>query len=215
MMRHVELPDLDFEKGAAGMQPGHDALALARTVDLAPGMRVLDLGTGQGVIALMLAARERVHVLGVDRERDTVAIAERNAAANAFLLKGSVRWMVGDVRQLPLRRAQFDLVVMNPPYHRAGEGRLPPEPLRAVARHELHGLLEDWVRAAAASLRAGGTLACVHLPRRCDELVRLLEETGYGEIRADLPNATNGAPPAWCIVQARLARVFESATTSR
>jgi tRNA1(Val) A37 N6-methylase TrmN6 len=204
------LPDLDFEKGASGMPPGHDALALARAVNLTPGMRILDLGTGQGVIALMLAARERVCVTGVERELGVMAIARRNGVRNASLLRGSVRWVVADVRALPWVRAEFDLVVMNPPYYRPREGRLSPNPARAAARHEVHGALGDWVRAAAMSLRPGGQAVCVHLPRRCAEIVGLLETAGFEDIVVNPAETLDQGSPAWSIIQARLAMAIHT-----
>lgn len=208
------LPDLDFEKGAAGMPPGHDALALARAVNLTPGMRVLDLGTGQGVIALMLAARERVCVTGVEREPGVIAIARRNGVRNASLLRGSVRWVVADARALPWGRAGFDLAVMNPPYYRPREGRLSPDRARAAARHEVHGSLGDWVCAAAMSLRPGGQAACVHLPRRCAEIAGLLEAWGFEDIVVKPAETLDQGSPAWSIIQARLVKERERATTS-
>lgn len=199
------LPDLRFEKNAPGMALGHDALALARVVALRPGMRVLDLGTGQGVILLMLAARERIEGVGLERAPSSLEAARRNAARNATRLRGSVRWIRADLRCLPWPdgKADFDLVVINPPYCRAGEGRLPPDPHRAAARHELFGTLNEWVHAAAHSLRPGGMLMSVLRPDRQNELLSSLRNHAFRATQTrTIATAEACAKPQWVVLEA-------------
>ena len=201
------LSDLDFASGP-GLAPGHDALLLARWVALRPGERVLDLGTGQGIIALMLAARERVCVVGLEREAEVLAVARRNEARNRTLLKGAVCWVRGDLRHLPwgsgkrdIEGRPFDLVVLNPPYRVARSGRLPEDGARAAARFELHGSLGDWVAASAASLRPGGRVAGVHLPEREEEVCAALRQAGFDAVRGESVKPEGGQGRGWILVE--------------
>lgn len=200
------LPDLEFAASSGGaMAPGHDAFALARVVELRAGERVLDLGTGVGTIALMLAAREAVEVVGLERDRGALAAADSNARRNAARLRGAVHWLGADLRQLPwlAEGRHFDLVVMNPPYYRRGEGRVPDGASRAGARHEIHGTLSDWIRAARLSLRPGGRLACVHRPARMNDLSRCLREQEFGHMRMlEIAIASEPDMPKWIVAQA-------------
>ncbi|MFP4379454.1 MAG: tRNA1(Val) (adenine(37)-N6)-methyltransferase [Candidatus Sumerlaeia bacterium] len=210
------LPDLDFEKGAKGQAPGHDALLLARVVELTPGQRILDMGCGQGGIALMLAAREKVRVTGVDISKAAIQTARKNHASNASVLKGEIEWLRMDVRDLcfDARKGGFDLVVMNPPWFEEGAGRLPPDRDRAIARHELAGKLHDWFRCAAAALREGGRLCCVHIPERRNAIVGQIEQHGFCDIEVEEYGLAAEQKSKWLIVQARLVSSRERPTAS-
>lgn len=208
----LALPDLDFASGP-GLAPGHDALLLARWVALFPAERVLDLGTGQGIIALMLAAREKVWVTGLEREAEVLAVARRNEARNRKLLKGAVCWVRGDLRHLPwgsgkrgIEGRPFDLVVLNPPYREAQSGRLPKDAARASARFEMHGSLRDWVAAAAVSVRPGGRIACVHLPEREEEVRAALRQAGFGAVRGESVKPEGGQGRGWILVEGILGK---------
>jgi tRNA1Val (adenine37-N6)-methyltransferase len=157
-----------------------DSLLLAEFVTLAPGDRIVDLGTGSGVIALCLAFREKVQVVGVEIESSLVVLAEKNLSRNAGRLKGQVRLIEGDIRQIDavLPRGKFDIVVCNPPYYQRGVGRLPPDKGRAQARHEIKVRLDEIVAAAAQLLRRGGRLYLIHISSRLGEVFGACAETG-------------------------------------
>ncbi|MBN1868240.1 methyltransferase [Candidatus Sumerlaeota bacterium] len=206
------LPDLDFETGSPGMAPGHDSLALARYARVAARERVLDLGTGQGIVALMLAARETVHVIGVEREKRVLAAAQRNARRNAERLQGRVTWLCADLRSLSRNRDTmaptetegfFDLATMNPPFMRVGEGRISPDSARAAARQETHGVLVDWIEAAARALRRGGRLALIQRIARGDETLAALAEAGFSIVDRVRLSDTPGRKPGWLLATAR------------
>ena len=100
----------------------------------------LDVGTGSGVIALLLA-NQGLPCDGVDVRPDAIHLAKTSAADSGL----GVRFSAGDVRKLSPQG--HDLAVANPPYFPQGSGVLPPQEDRAIARHELHGSLAEIVEA--------------------------------------------------------------------
>lgn len=150
-----------------------DPVLLAGFIPSVRGCRVLDLGTGNGIIPLLLAARgEALSIAGIELHREMAERAGRTVEMNG--LQASVRIVAGDIRDLPcagLGAAAFDVVTANPPYRRPGTGRTAPGDERGMARHELAGGLVDFLRAAETMLGNGGRFYIVCLAERLAELL--------------------------------------------
>ena len=147
--------------------PGTDSFLLSAFPKLKPGLRVCDLGSGTGLLGLLLLQRQpELTVTGVELLRPAAALAERTAAANG--LEGRLTVQVGDLRQIRelLPPASFDLAVCNPPYYPPSSGRLPASEAMQTARTELDCTLEEICAAAAYLLPWGGRLCLVHKPER-------------------------------------------------
>ncbi len=152
-----------------------DAVFLAAAVPAQDGDRVLDLGTGVGSAALCLAFRvPGCWIVGIDRRADVIALARSNAARAGFAAR--VSFVPGDVAA-PAAGAPFDHVMANPPYFRAGQGRVSPDPARAAARTEAGATLADWIVTALAAARVGGSITFIHLAERLDELLEGLSRS--------------------------------------
>lgn len=156
-----------------------DALLLADFVAPEKNARVIDLGAGNGVVALILAARDpSLKLTGLEIQPAMAHRAARGAALNG--LSERVAIVEGDVRAA--RRlfpaAGFDVVVSNPPYRRAASGRTNPDPEKRVARHEIAAALADFVRAGAHLLRRGGRMAVVYPAARAVDLLYQMREGG-------------------------------------
>lgn len=128
----------------------------------------LDVGTGSGVIALLLA-RLGIRGEGIDVLPEWIALARQSAARSGLCLN----FRVQDIRH----RADVprELVLCNPPYGRVGAGPLPSDATRAAARHELHGALGEIVPALA---RAGARVALIVPASRGPEAAALLGRAG-------------------------------------
>jgi tRNA1Val (adenine37-N6)-methyltransferase len=140
-----------------------DAVLLAGLTDLRTGGRVMDLGTGCGIVSLILACRfPHCSLVGVESQPALAALAERNVLLNG--LTGHVEIMADEMQNLPQRFPGecFEVVVSNPPYRPLGSGRLNPEAERAIARHELHGSLELVAQSANYLLPTKGRLALIY-----------------------------------------------------
>ncbi len=146
-----------------------DALLLADFVTVRPGDVVVDLGTGCGVISLILLfSRPVARVLALEIQGELCRQAVRNAEINGFSDRMAV--IRGDLRSLPFRSSWADAVVCNPPYRKAGSGRVNPDSQRAVARHELAGGLRDVARSASMLLKPMGRVAIVYPAERLADL---------------------------------------------
>jgi tRNA1Val (adenine37-N6)-methyltransferase len=149
-----------------------DALLLAHFVILKEGEDCIDLGTGSGVVALILACRRsRGRILGIDIQEEFVAMAKRSVEMNR--LAGHVEIRRGDVRHPETICApfSFDAAVFNPPYRRLRSGRTNPNPAKAAARHEIEGTAADFLTAAAHALRDGGRAYTIYPARWMVEMV--------------------------------------------
>jgi tRNA1Val (adenine37-N6)-methyltransferase len=140
-----------------------DAVILANHVRPRPTDLVMDLGTGCGIIPLIIGFRHPgVKLYGVEIQPDLAHIARSNTAANQ--LDNRIEILSVDMRALRLSTLSgpVDMVVSNPPFYRVATGRINPDSQRAIARHEIKITLEDLLKAAARVLRTAGKFACIY-----------------------------------------------------
>jgi len=149
-----------------------DAVLAAHFAVAKPGQQALDLGGGCGVIGLILAHRSPdITVRSLEVQQDLADLAEANGRDNGFgdrfgVIRGDVRAIAGLVAP-----EAFDLVVCNPPYRRKESGRINRDDQAARARHELHGGIDDFVRAAAFAVKNRGRVVFVYPARRSNTVL--------------------------------------------
>ena len=171
-----------------------DSLLLARFAELRGRERIVDLGAGNGVVALALAAlNPGVAVTGVELQEAMVERAQRGAALND--LGERVRMVRGDVREVEkdFSAGGFDVTVCNPPYRPRRSGRVNPDRERLLARHEVEGGLSDFLRAGAHLLRHRGRMCLVYPSERAVELFSVMRKHGLEPRRARFVHSFIGA----------------------
>lgn len=159
-----------------------DAVLLAHAASLAaasqkPAARILDLGTGCGIIPLLLAARlPDARIFGVEIQPALAGLARENVAENR--LAERVRILHRDLRELTHADVggPVDVVAANPPYRPPGTGRRCPDGERDAARCEVHAGLADVLAAARRMLDPGGRFWIVFPAERCAELMDRMRE---------------------------------------
>ena len=154
---------------------GMDAVLLSGFARVRPGETALDLGTGTGIIPILLRGKtEGRHFTGLEIQEESADMARRSVAFNH--LEQDISIITGDIKEAAeiFGAASFDVVTSNPPYMTGDHGLVNPQLPKAIARHELLCSLEDVVRAAARVVRPGGRFYLVHRPFRLAEILTLL-----------------------------------------
>lgn len=184
-----------------------DAVLLADFACPKAGDRVLDLGTGCGVVALLMAVRQpECSITGLEIQPALADRARRSVDLNR--LHNRVRIIVGDLRNISsfFVRPDFDLVVFNPPFFRAGEG-LPSQDIeKLIARHEVKATLADFVSAAAGVLVRGGRMAGILRVDRLPEFIELSREQKLRVSRLRFVHPRAGEDANLVLVEAKKGR---------
>lgn len=187
---------LSVRQSRSGYRFSIDAILLASALKPKSGQTVVDLGTGCGIIPLILAYRHPdIRLYGVEIQTDLVELARANAAQNR--MTDRIHIVPGDIRRLTTGQVEgpVDLVVCNPPYHRSQSGRLNPNPQRAIARHEIHLNLEQLLASVRRILRTGGRFATIFPAERMVDLFSGMRGAGIEpkQMRAIYSRRTEGA----------------------
>lgn len=154
---------------------GMDAVLLSGFAKAKQGSRVLDLGTGTGIIPILMEAKTQAeHLTGLEIQEESADMARRSVAING--LEEKINIVIGDIKEAGqiFGGASFDVVTCNPPYMIGEHGITNPDAPKAIARHEILCTLEDVVSQAAKVLRPGGNFYMVHRPFRLSEIMVLL-----------------------------------------
>jgi tRNA1(Val) A37 N6-methylase TrmN6 len=188
-----------------GYRHSLDPFLLASFVQVKPSdRRVVDLGTGSGIIALLLALRcADITVTGVELQESLADLARQNVTLNDLDAKLVI--LNKDIRKAAewAFPQTVDLVVSNPPYRGAGTGYSSPDPGRAAARHELAGGLEDFVAAAAWLLKNGGRFSLIFLAERLTDLLTTLRQKNLEPKRLRMVHSRVGDPARLVLVEGR------------
>ena len=154
---------------------GMDAVLLSGFAQVKPGEQALDLGTGTGIIPILLSAKtEGKHFTGLEIQEEMASMAGRSVVLNH--LEGKIDIVRGDIKEASqlFGLASFDVITSNPPYMNDAHGLKNPDLPKAIARHEVLCTLEDVVREAARLLKLGGRFYMVHRPYRLVEIITAL-----------------------------------------
>lgn len=154
---------------------GMDAVLLSGYAQVKKEECVLDLGTGTGIIPILLEAKtEGKHFTGLEIQKESVDMAKRSVCMNRLEEKISI--VHGDIKEASnlFGKSTFDVVTTNPPYMNDNHGIINPEMPKAIARHEILCTLEDVIQEAASVLKTGGRFYMVHRPFRLIEIVTIL-----------------------------------------
>ena len=148
---------------------GTDAVFLADFVRSSPGDKALDLCSGNGIIPILLMARDKAaRVTGIEIQKESADLFRRSVLLNG--LEDKINIICGDIKNESLLTDTFDIVTCNPPYMSAGEGLTNPDTPKALARHEIMCDFSDVAAAASRALNAGGRFFFVHRPRKMTEI---------------------------------------------
>jgi tRNA1Val (adenine37-N6)-methyltransferase len=158
---------------------GMDAVLLSGFARVKPGERVIDLGTGTGIIPILLEAKTPgEHFTGLEIQADSADMARRSVAING--LEEKIDIVTGDIKEAAglFGASAFDVVTSNPPYMIGQHGLTNADDAKTIARHEVLCTLEDVIAQSARLLKPKGRLYLVHRPFRLVEIFTLMHDYG-------------------------------------
>lgn len=151
---------------------GMDAVLLSGFAQVKPGEKALDLGTGTGIIPILLKGKTAGdHFTGLEIQEASADMARRSVLYNH--LEDQISIVQGDIKEAHtlFDAASFDVITSNPPYMTGNHGLVNPDMPKAIARHEILCTLEDVIGQASRLLRPGGRFYMVHRPFRMAEIM--------------------------------------------
>ncbi|MCI8484110.1 MAG: tRNA1(Val) (adenine(37)-N6)-methyltransferase [Lachnospiraceae bacterium] len=156
---------------------GMDAVLLSGFAKVKPQETVIDLGTGTGIIPILLEAKtEGIHFTGLEIQPESADMARRSVAYNH--LEDKITIEIGNIKDASRQfgASSFHVVTTNPPYMTAQKGLTNPNEAKAIARHEILCSLEDIIRESARLLKPQGRFYMVHRPFRLAEIMVLMHQ---------------------------------------
>ena len=166
---------------------GMDAVLLSGFVRVKQQETVLDLGTGTGIIPILLEAKTQgAHFTGLEIQPESADMARRSVLYNK--LEDKINIEIGDIKDASRQfgASSFHVVTTNPPYMTGQHGLTNPNTAKAIARHEILCSLEDVIRESARILKPQGRFYMVHRPFRLAEILVLMHQYGIEPKRMQL-----------------------------
>jgi tRNA1Val (adenine37-N6)-methyltransferase len=179
-----------------------DALLLAHFVRLKRGDLIVDLGTGSGVIAIIMAQREECgKVVGVDIQEELVDMATRSVMLND--LQEKVNICHGDIRKIEtlFKPKSFDISIFNPPYRKLKSGRINPNNQKSIARHEIRGTLHDFLKASIYLLKKSGRVYIIYPATRMVGLLSSMRTAGMEPKRLRIVHSHSASRGEFVLVE--------------
>lgn len=184
---------------------GMDAVLLSGFAWIREGEDMIDLGTGNGILPLLLSAKTEGRTFtGLEIQEESAELAERSVRLNGLTDRIFIR--KGDIKEAAelFGAASFDVVVTNPPYMKGDHGLTNPDDAKAIARHEICCTLEDILRVSRKLLKEGGRLFMVHRPFRLTEIFREMSDNGIEPKRMRLVYPDVTKEPNMVLIEGRV-----------
>lgn len=183
---------------------GTDAVLLADFASVKRYKTMLDLGTGSGIIPLIMGWNDpSLKIVAVEVQEKSSELARRNMSVNGLENRAAI--VTADLRRWrePRLAGFFDLAVANPPYFPVSSGKSSDNPNIAIAREEIMCTLEDVCRAAAWYVKWGGSFCMVHRPERLAEAMHIMSTCGLEPKRLRLVSGRLGQAPSLILIEGR------------
>lgn len=183
ILENERIDDLEYKglkiiQNKDGFCFGIDSILLSDFArEIKKGSKVIDLGTGTGIIGIMLCAKtEFSKMIGVEVQKEVYDMAKRSIKLNNLQEKFEV--INDNIKNLEniLEIGTFDAVVTNPPYKKVGTGLKNENEKKLISRHEITANLEDFIKMSAKLLKDKGNFYMVHRPDRLVDIIELLRK---------------------------------------
>jgi tRNA1Val (adenine37-N6)-methyltransferase len=196
--------EIQVLQGKKGYRFSIDAILLAGFVWLRRKDRVIDLGTGVGIVPLILSKRgeEAAQIVGVEIQKELAALAKRNVLINGC--EDLITIYEVDIKELndTFSPSSFDVLVTNPPYYGISSGRINPHSQKAIARHEITCTIDDVLQASCYLLKEGGRIFIIYPAQRAVTLLARLQSVSLEPKRIRLIYSREGEDARFILTEA-------------
>ena len=179
-----------------------DAVLLANFADIKKGERIVDIGTGSGVIPLILAFRHKAcDITGLELDACAADMAARSVEMNK--LSGRISIAQKDIRDIKktFHPETFGAALANPPYGKLDTGRINPNEQIAAARHEIAGGLDDFLGAASYLLKYKGRFSIIYPARRLADVIAGMRSFNLEPKRMQMVHSREGEGACLVLVE--------------
>lgn len=171
----LQIDGLKIIQNPNGFCFGIDAVLVSNFARVKRGNKVVDLGTGTGIIPLLISAKSKdTKISAFEIQPDVADMARRSVAMNG--LEDRIEIIEDNINNAleHFGKHSVDVVISNPPYMASGVGEVNPSDYKAISRHEIHCTLEDIISTASGLLRGSGQFFfMVHRPNRLVDILTL------------------------------------------
>ena len=178
--------------------------------EIRDGSYCIDLGTGTGILGILLCAKTNLkEIIGVEIQKDVADMAKRSVKLNNLEDRFKILNMnIKEINKV-IEKNKFDCVITNPPYKKLNTGKVNDNEKKLISRHEITASLSDFIQTASMLLKDKGTLYMVHRPERIVDIVEKMraEKIEPKEIRFVFPKV-NEQPNLILIKGIKNARPF-------
>ena len=183
LKENERIDDLEFKhlkiiQNKDGFCFGIDSILLADFAKkIKKGANVLDLGTGTGIISILLCGKTDLYnITGVEIQKEVAEMANRSSKLNN--LENKFKVLNENILNLKniYERQSFDVIVSNPPYKEKGTGIINENEKKIISRHEITATLEDFIQVSSNLLKDKGEFYMVHRPERLVDILALMRK---------------------------------------
>ena len=183
LKENERIDDLEFKgykiiQNTEGFCFGIDSVLLSDfSKNIRNDSKVLDLGTGTGILSILLSGKTKLeHIVGVEIQKDVADMATRSVKLNS--LENKISIINENILNLEniYEKGSFDAIVTNPPYKKDNTGIQNENKKKLVSRHEITASLEDFIKVSKNMLKDKGELYMVHRPERLVDIIFLMRK---------------------------------------
>lgn len=200
----LEYKNLKIIQKKKGFKFGMDAVLLSDfTKNIKRNAKVLDLGTGTGIISILLAGKtELSEIIGIEVQKEISEMATRSMQMNH--LENRCKILNENIKDIDkrLEKSSFDVVVTNPPYKKKQTGLVNDNNIKLISRHEMTAELKDFISVASKMLKSNGELYMVHRPERLVDIMALCREYKLEPKNIRLVHPSFGKEPNLVLIRA-------------
>ncbi len=200
----LQLNNLKIIQNKNGFCYGIDSVLLSDFAkEIRAGSTVLDLGTGTGILGILLCGKTRISkIYGVDIQKDVCDMASRSIRLNN--LENRFQIINKNIKELNniFKPNTFDAIVSNPPYKKDNSGIKNESQTKLISRHEITASLEDFISISASLLKNNCSLYMVHRPERLADLFYILRKYNLEPKKLRLIHSYRNSSPKLILVKA-------------